>query len=109
MQVLVPSTGNPKATRADWLPASENYAWRNGQQVTDIPSLGKAIAADPAIAQCIVTREWNYAMSRGDVVNDTATVPSVVTDPLVKDFTTNGLKIKRLLRNIFTADDFVKF
>ena len=108
-EVQVPSTGNPTATRLDWLPASENYAWRNGQQVTDIPSLGKAIAADPAIAQCIVTREWNYAMSRGDVVNDTAAVPSVVTDSLVKDFTTNGLKIKRLLRNIFTADDFVKF
>ena len=109
LQVLVPSTGNPKATRADWLPAAENYAWRNGQQVADIPALGKAIAADPAVAQCIVTREWNYAMSRGDVVNDTATVPSVVTDSLVKDFTSNGLKIKRLLRNIFTADDFVKF
>ena len=108
-QVQVPSTGNPKATRLDWLPATENYAWRNGQQVADIPALGKAIAADPAVAQCIVTREWNYAMSRGDVVNDTATVPSVVTDSLVKDFTTNGLKIKRLLRNIFTADDFVKF
>jgi hypothetical protein len=38
-----------------------------------------------------------------------ATVPSVVTDSLVQDFTQNGLKIKRLLRNIFTADDFVKF
>jgi hypothetical protein len=109
IQVLVPSMGTPKATRADWLPASESYAWRNGVTVADIPALGKAIAADPAIAQCIVTREWNYAMSRGDVVNDTAAVPSVVTDSLVKDFTTNGLKIKRLLRNIFTADDFVKF
>ena len=48
-------------------------------------------------------------MSRGDVVNDMAAVPSVITAPLVTDFTTNGLKVKRLLRNIFTADDFVKF
>ncbi len=108
-QVQVPSTGNPTATLADWLPASEGFAWRNGKAVTDIPSLGAAIAADPAVAQCIVTREWNYAMSRGDVVNDAAPVPTVVTDPLVQDFTGNGQKIKRLLRNIFTSDDFTKF
>jgi hypothetical protein len=108
-QVKVPSLGTPTATLADWLPATEGFAWRNGTKVTDLPSLGKAIAADPATAQCIVTREWNYAMSRGDVVNDVATVPSVVTASLVTDFTTNGLKVKRLLRNIFTSDDFVKF
>ena len=77
--------------------------------VTDLPSFGKAVAADPDVARCIVTREWNYAMGRGDVVNDLATVPPVVTDALVKDFTSNGFKVKRLLRNIFTADDFVKF
>jgi hypothetical protein len=108
-QVKVPSKGTPTAALTDWLPASEGLAWRNGKPVTDLPSLGKAIAADPAVIQCIVTREWNYAMSRGDVVNDIATVPSVVTDPLVTDFTGNGMKIKRLLRNIFTSDDFVKF
>jgi hypothetical protein len=38
-----------------------------------------------------------------------ATVPSVVTDPLVQSFKTNGLKIKALLKTIFTSDDFVKF
>jgi hypothetical protein len=107
--VQVPSTGSPTATLTDWLPATEGFAWRNGTPVTDLPSLGKAIAADPDVTQCIVTREWNYAMSRGDVVNDMATVPSVVTAPLVTDFTTNGMKIKRLMRNIFTSDDFVKF
>jgi len=108
-QVQVPSAGNPTATLADWLPSGQQFAWRNGVTVADLPSYGKAVAADPVVAQCIVTREWNYAMSRGDVVNDLATVPSVVTDPLVKDFTTNGLKVKRLMRNIFTSDDFVKF
>lgn len=108
-QVQVPSTGTPTATLADWLPATEGFAWRNGTPVTDLPSLGKAIAADPDVIQCIVTREWNYAMSRGDVVNDLATVPSVVTASLVTDFTSNGMKIKRLLRNILTSDDFVKF
>ena len=109
-QVQVPSAGNPTATLADWLPqGQQTFAWRNGKTVTDIPSLGAAMAADPDVQRCIVTREWNYAMSRGDVVNDVAAVPSVVTDPLLQDFTQNGMKVKRLLRNIFTSDDFVKF
>jgi len=109
-QVLVPSTGNPTATLADWLPANEQFYWRNGgTPVTDVPGLGAQIAADPAVTQCMVTREWNYAMDRGDVVNDVATVPSVVTDPFVQDFKANGLKIKHLLKTIYTSDDFVKF
>ncbi len=110
IQVKTPSNGNPTTALADWLPqGQQTFAWRNGKPVTDLPSLGAAIAADPDVARCIVTREWNFAMSRGDVVNDLATVPPVVSDPLLKDFTSNGLKVKRLLRNIFTSDDFVKF
>jgi len=109
-QVLVPSTGNPTATLADWLPSGEQFYWRHGgTAVTDLPGLGAQIAADPAVTQCMVTREWNYAMDRGDVVNDVATVPNVVTDPFVQDFQTNGLKIKALLKEIYTSDDFVKF
>ena len=77
--------------------------------MTDLPSLGKAVAADPAVAQCAVNRVWNWAMSRGDIVNDLATIPPVVTEPFVKDFTTNGFRIKRAIRNVFTSDDFVKF
>lgn len=109
ISVKVPSTGTPTAVLTDWLPTGQQFAWRNGTVVTDLPSLGKAIAGDPDVARCIVTREWNYAMSRGDVVNDLATVPPVVTDSLVTDFTGNGMKVKRLMRNIFTSDDFVKF
>jgi hypothetical protein len=109
IQVKVPSTGTPTAKLEDWLPGGESFAWRNGTTVTDLASYGKAIAADADVARCIVTREWNFAMSRADVVNDLATVPPVVTDSLVADFTANGFKLKRLIRNIFTADDFVKF
>jgi hypothetical protein len=109
-QVQVPSTGNPTAVITDWLPAGQQFYWREGgTAVADLPGLAAQIAADPNVTQCIVTREWNYAMSRGDVVNDAAPVPSVVTQPLVTDFTQNGQTIKRLLRNIFTSDDFVKF
>ncbi|CAN5412961.1 hypothetical protein BH09MYX1_BH09MYX1_33170 [soil metagenome] len=110
IQVKTPSSGNPTTALADWLPqGQQTFAWRNGKPVTDLPSYGAAVAADPDVARCIVTREWNYAMSRGDVVNDLATVPPVVSDPLLKDFTSNGMKVKRLIRNIFTSDDFTKF
>jgi hypothetical protein len=108
-QVQVPVPGTPTATLGDWLPAGQGFAWRNGTAVTDIPSLGKAMAADPDVARCAVNRVWNFAMSRGDIVNDQATIPPVVTDPLLADFTANGMKMKRLIRNVFTSDDFVKF
>ena len=77
--------------------------------MTDIPSLGQAIAADPDVPLCAVNRFWNFVMSRGDIVNDLATVPPVVTQPFVADFTANGMNVKRLLRNMLTSDDFVKF
>jgi hypothetical protein len=94
----------------DWLPqGQQNFAWRYQVPVTDIPSLGQAISKDPAVAQCAVNRVWNWAMSRGDIVNDLSTVPAVVTDPIVTDFTQNGYKLKRVIRNVFTSDDFVKF
>jgi hypothetical protein len=108
--VKTPSQGNPTTTMADWLPqGQQNFAWRNNVPVTDIPSLGQAMSKDPAIAQCAVNRVWNWALSRGDIVNDLSTVPAVVTDPIVTDFTSNGYKLKRVIRNVFTSDDFVKF
>ena len=48
-------------------------------------------------------------MSRGDIVNDLATIPNAVTDPFVKDFAANGQKLKETIRKIFKAEDFVKF
>jgi hypothetical protein len=108
-QVQVPVPKNPVAQRIDYLPAGEGYAWRSGKPVTDIPSLGAAIAADPEVARCAVNRVWNYALSRGDIVNDLATIPNAVTDPLVKDFGTNKQNLKETIRAIFKSEDFVKF
>jgi Protein of unknown function (DUF1588) len=108
-QVDVPVPGTPAATLADWLPPGQGFAWRDGTPVTDIPSLGAAIAADPDVPLCAVNRFWDFVMSRGDIVNDLATVPPVVTQPFVSDFTANGMNVKRLLRNMLTSDDFVKF
>ncbi len=107
--VNVPVPGTPTAVLTDWLPPGQSFAWRNGAPVTDIPSLGKAIAADPDVALCAVNRVWDFAMSRGDIVNDLATVPAVVTQSYAADFTANGMKFKRLLRDVFTSSDFVSF
>jgi len=110
IQVKTPSQGNPTSQLADWLPqGQQNLAWRYNAPVTNIPSLGQAIAKDQAVAQCAVNRIWNWVFSCGDIVNDLATVPSLVTDPIVQDFTQNGYKLKRVIRNVFTTDDFVKF
>jgi hypothetical protein len=93
----------------DWLPAGQGFAWRNGIPVTDIPSLGQAIAADPDVTQCAVNRVWDWAFSRGDIVNDLATIPTDVTAPVVADFTANKMNLKQTIRDIFTSDDFVRF
>ena len=109
IKVMTPVTPPTTTTMADWLPAGQGLAWRNGSPITDLPSLGAAMAADQDIARCAVNRVWDWAFSRGDIVNDLATIPSVVTDDLTKDFTANGMKVKRLIRNVFTSDDFVRF
>jgi hypothetical protein len=111
-QVEVPIPGTPKVDPAkDYLVAGAQpqYAWRFNVPVTDIASLGKAIADDKAAQTCAVNRVWNYAMSRGDIVNDLATVPEDVTAPIVTDFAANGQKLKETIRAVFKADDFVKF
>lgn len=108
-QVKVPIPGEPAAKLTDYLASGEPLAWRMGKTATDIPSFGQQMAADPDVARCAVNRMWNYAMSRGDIVNDLATVPNTVTDPFVQAFTANGMKLKETIRAIFKAEDFVKF
>jgi hypothetical protein len=109
IQVTTPVVPPVKTTLADWLPAGQGLAWRNGTAITDLPSLGQAMAKDTDVIRCAATRVWNWALSRGDVVNDLAGVPTDVTDAIYTDFAQNGLRMKRLIRNVFTSDDFVKF
>ncbi len=109
-KVMTPSTGNPTSQLQDWLPAGQQFYWRNGgTPVADLPAYGKEIAKDPAVARCAVNRVWNWAMSRGDIVNDLAPVPDVVTDPYVAAFNEGGMKLKAVIRQVFTSDDYVKF
>jgi len=109
IQVQTPVVPPVTSTLSDWLPAGQGFAWRNGVPVTDIPSLAQAMAADPDVTRCAVTRMWDWAFSRGDVVLDLATVPASVSDPTLKDFVASGLKIKTVLRDVFTSGDFVRF
>ena len=109
IQVQTPVTPPVTTTLTDWLPAGQGFAWRNGVAVTDIPSLGQAMAKDPVVQACAVTRMWNWALSRGDVVNDGATVPAAVIQDQVTAFTTGGMKLKPVIKAIFTSDDFAKF
>ncbi len=108
-QVEVPIQGNPKARADDYLPAGEGLAWRFGKPITDMASLGQAIAADPDVATCAVNRVWNYAFSRGDIVNDLATIPKPVTEAYATQFVSSGYKLKDVIRAVFKAEDFVKF
>lgn len=111
VQVKTPVTGTPTTTLEDWLPAGQQqYYWRSGgAAVTDLAGLGKEMAKDPIVHSCAVNRVWNWALSRGDIVGDLATIPELVTKGIVADFASSGFKLKRVVRNVFTADDFVKF
>jgi hypothetical protein len=108
-QVEVPIPGNPKARRNDYLPDAEGYAWRFGKPVADIAALGKAISEDPDVRKCAVNRVWNYAMSRGDIVNDLASVPDAVTAPYVTTFKSGNYNLKETIRAVFKSEDFTKF
>jgi len=109
IQVKVPVSGNPTATRDDWLPAAENYAYRYQQGVANLTDLGAALAADPATAQCVVNRVWNWAMDKGEIVTDAAVVPASTTATVLTAYTDGGYKLKAAIKATFTHDDFVKF
>ena len=48
-------------------------------------------------------------MSKTDIVNDLAVVPDSTITDVMTVFTSNGMKLKPVLKAIFTARDFVKF
>jgi hypothetical protein len=110
IKVVTPSTPDPIATKMEhWLQPGEVTSWRNKQPVADLAEMGKAMAADPDIADCAVTRAYNFVMSKEDVVNDLATIPPEVLDPVVKQYSKNGMDLKKTLRALFASDDFTRF
>jgi hypothetical protein len=108
-QVLVPVEGSPFAVRTDWIPDGESTAWKFGMPAADLKELGEVMAADPEVVACGVKRMWNYAMSRGDIVDNEAPVPDSVIADHVVSFEANNYNMRAVLRDILLSDDFVRF
>lgn len=109
ISVPTPLDGAPKAELTDYLPAGEGFAWRYGVPVTDLPSLGAAMAADTNVSKCGVARIWNWALGKSDIVDTLQEVPLATIQAQVDTFNTSGHKMKDLIFAVYTSDDFVKF
>jgi hypothetical protein len=110
IQVMTPTAPDPTTTQlSHWLKAGETTHWRFGEAAADLPALGKAIAADPDVAECAVARMWNFVMSKEDIVSDLATVPIDVIQPHITEFVGNGENMKKTLRSMFVSKEFVRF
>lgn len=108
-QVTTPIPGEPATILADWLPSGETTAWRYQKPATTLPELGAAIAADPGFARCVATRMWNWAMSRGDVVNDGLPLTDALATQLTTQLVAENYNVKKMLKRIFTDPYFVRY
>jgi hypothetical protein len=110
-QIAVPTPlpDAPPAALTDYLPPNEPLAWRHGEVITDMPSLGAAVAADPDTARCVIARTWNWAMGKSDIVDGAQKVPADTIADEVAAFTASDYHLRDSLYRIFTSDDFVRF
>src|SRR5205807_1598532 len=107
MQFMVPApvTDSPWAQIQDYLPKSDQrLAWKYNQYVPNgadaFQAFGQLMANDPKVQQCFVTRAWNNAFSRDDVVIDLALVPDSVVKDLTAYFTSptgGNFRMKKLM------------
>jgi hypothetical protein len=109
IQVHTPIVNLPISQLTDWLPPGQGTAWKFNMPAASLAALGTVMAADPEVQACTVARMWNYAMSRGDIVETGNTVAASVTAPLVTQLLANNNSILTVLRGIFKSDDFVKW
>jgi hypothetical protein len=107
--ISVPSPAGGLAQMKDYLKAGEPTGWRHDKPAADIPALGHAIAADPAATSCVISRAWNWAMGKSDIVDGGNRVPSDTIATVMQSFTASNFKLKDALYQIFTSDDFVRF
>jgi hypothetical protein len=107
--VKLPTDGSPTAVLSDFLPPGETTAWRFGAPAPDLPALGRQLAADPDVAQCVVARVWNWGFGKGDIVNSHAPVPGEVIADQFALFVGRNYNLKVVIRSIFTSADFVRF
>jgi hypothetical protein len=109
MAVPVPLPDEPRAAISDYLPPGEPMAWRFGVPVSDMTSLGAAMAADPDIAACAIARLWTWAFGKTDLVDSAVRVPIATIEQPLAAFEANGYRIRGALFDIFTSDDFIRF
>ena len=109
ISVPTPLDGAPMARMTDYLPAGETTAWRLNVPTADLPALGQAIAADPAVAECAIARTWNWAMGKTDIVDTLQEVPTATIQAQLDAFKTSGYKMKDMIYAVYTSEDFVKF
>lgn len=109
ISVPTPLDGAPMARMTDFLPAGETTAWRLNVPAADLPALGQAMAADPAVAECGVARMWNWALGKTDIVDSLQEVPAATIAAQIEAFKASGFKVKDMIYAVYTSDDFVKF
>lgn len=109
MAVPTPLPDAPPAVMGDFLPPGEGLAWRSNVPIADMASLGRAMAADPDIAECAVARVWNWAMGKSDIVDGGARVPAETIKTHVDAFVANGHRLRDAIFAVYTSDDFVRF
>ena len=107
--VPLPTDGAPPARFEDWLSPGEVTAWRHGVPAADLPALGRVLAADPEVAECAVARVWNWALGKNDIVDALELVPGETIAAQVDRFVGNEHRLKDLVLDVFTSDDFVRF
>lgn len=107
--VNIPVTGLPVAVMGDWLPPGETTGYRFDQPAANLSEMGVAMAQDEEVLSCAVARVWNFAMSRGDIVNDAADVPTVTIEELVAAFKASNGNLRATMRSVFLHPDFVRF
>jgi hypothetical protein len=109
ISVMTPVAPEPVQTElSHWLPAGETLSWKFGNPITTVADYGQLLAEDPLVAECVVARMWNFAMSKEDIVVDLATVPYGVIADHVQAYD-DGQDLKQVLRGIMLSDDFVSF
>ena len=67
------------------------------------------MAQDSLVAECLVARIYNFAMSKQDIVSDLATIPAEVLQPHVDTLKANDNNLLATLKSIMKSDDFVQF
>lgn len=109
ISVNTPVIGNPVSQFSDWLPPGEVTGYKFGQPAANLLEYGQRMAQDEEVQVCAVARVWNFAMSRGDIVNDAANVPTEVIQDLVTSFKASNGNLRATMREVFLHPDFVRF